>query len=112
MGDDLKSALEILTKGRQYASFFEWPDKQIKELGVVRELLATLNNTTNLGLHSPCIYEPDPPDCICKNSQGNDVAIEVTEVVCSEAARLNAKGQKVYRVWKSGEHASLIERRF
>jgi hypothetical protein len=111
MSDDLKSALEILIKGRQYASFFEWPDRQIKELSVVKELLTTLNNTTNLGLHSPSVYEQDPPDCVCKNVEGGNVAIEVTEIVCSDAARLNAQGQKVYRVWKSSELASLIELR-
>ena len=110
MGDDIKSVLNILIKGRQYASFFEWPDRQIKELGVVKELLTTLNSTTNLGLHSPSVYEQDPPDCICKNVEGGNVAIEVTEVVCSDAARLNAQGQKVHRIWRAGELVSHIER--
>jgi hypothetical protein len=109
MSDDLKSELDIRIKGRQYASFFEWPDRQIKELGVVRELLTSLNNAANLGLHSPSIYDQDPPDCNCKNREGNNVAIEVTEIVCSEAVRLNAQGQKVYRNWKSGELTTHIE---
>jgi hypothetical protein len=111
MSDDLKGALEILIKGRKYASFFEWPDKQIKELGVVRELLAALNSTVNLGLHTPSIFEQDPPDCVCKNSKNDNVAIEVAEVVCQNAARLNAKGQDVYRVWQTGELASHIQHR-
>lgn len=111
VSDEIKSSLEILIRGRKYASFFEWPDKQIKELGVVKELLTTLNNTTNLGLHSPTVYKQDPPDCVCKDLKGGNVAIEVTEIVCSDAARLNAQGQNVYRVWKSSELASLIEHR-
>ncbi len=109
MSVDLKSALGIRVKGRQYASFFEWPNKQIKELGVVKELLTALNNTANLGLHSPRFFEQDPPDCVCANIEGADVAIEVTEVVCSEALSQNAQGKDVYRVWKSGELASHIE---
>ena len=111
MSDDLKSALEILIKGRKYASFFEWPDRQIKELGVVRELLTSLNNTASLDLHSPSVFEQDPPDCVCKNAEGENVAIEVAEVVCQDAARLNAKGQNVYRIWNSGELASHIQHR-
>ena len=109
MGDDLKGVLETRVKRRQYASFFEWPDRQIKELGVVKELLATLNNTTNLGLHSPRVCEEDPPDCVCENIEGGNVAIEVTEVICREAARLNAQGQNVCRVWKPDELAFHIE---
>ena len=46
MGDYSNSALEIRNKGQKYASFFERPDRHVKELGVVKELLTTLNNTT------------------------------------------------------------------
>ena len=46
MGDYSNSALEIRNKGQKYASLFEWPDRHVKELGVVKELLTTLNNTT------------------------------------------------------------------
>lgn len=81
----------------------------IKELGIVQQLLTTLNNSINLGFHSPRVCEQDPPGCVCENIVGDNIAIEVTEVVCCEAAKLNAQGQSIYRVWKSGELASHIE---
>lgn len=106
MHEDLIRVLELLKKGRQYASFFEWPDKSQKELGVVEELISSLN----IGLHSLSIYKPDPPDCICENSSGGLVAVEVVEVVCQDSAKLNAQGKNVHRIWKSGELTSHIER--
>lgn len=93
---------------RKYASFFEWTDKPVKELGVVEELLTALNKELHLGLHSLQNFEPDPPDCICFNAGNHLVAIEVVEVVCQEAVRLNAQGNDVYRLWKQGELASHI----
>jgi len=39
-----------MTNERKYASFFEWPDKERKELGVVEELLRSLNSVSPLGL--------------------------------------------------------------
>ena len=90
---------------KTYASFFEWRDKGQKELGVVEELVVALNRSAKLGLHAPREFSPDPPDCVCLNSAGQLVAIEVAEVVCEEAARLNAKGSQVYRHWKAGELA-------
>ena len=95
---------------RQYAPFFEWFDKGRKELGVVEELLASINRATPAGLHSPKIHKPDPPDCVCLDSEGRLVAMEVTEVVCSEAARLTARGESVMRVWRPGELTQHVER--
>jgi hypothetical protein len=88
---------------KTYAPFFEWYEKAQKELGVVEELLVSLNRSAGFGLHSPQIFAPDPPDCTCLNPSGECVAIEVAEVVCEEAARLNAQGHKVYRNWRPGE---------
>jgi hypothetical protein len=93
---------------KTYASFFEWHDKGRKELGVVEELLVALNRTAGLRLHSPKEYSPDPPDCICLDGSGKSVAIEVAEVVCREAARLNAQGRAVYRSWQAGELLSQV----
>ena len=94
---------------RKYASFFEWSDKPTKEIGVVEELLISLNKELGLGLHSLQSFNPDPPDCICLNTYDQLVAIEVVEVVCQEAVRLNAKGNDVYRLWGRGELAPHIE---
>lgn len=64
MHEDLKRAVELLNKGRQYASFFEWPDKSAKELGVVEELLPTLNTAAHLGWHLT-LYLQARPSRLC-----------------------------------------------
>ena len=93
---------------KTYASFFEWHNKSQKELGVVEELVITLNRIAGLGFHSPKEFSLDPPDCICLDVSGNTIAIEVAEVVCQEATRLNARGSAVYRNWRPGELAIQV----
>ena len=88
---------------KTYASFFEWHDKGRKELGVVEELIEALSNCSSVQLHSPREFSPDPPDCVCLTDSGRAVAVEVVEVVCEEATRLNAKGSAVVRNWRPGE---------
>jgi hypothetical protein len=88
---------------RNYASFFEWFDKGQKELGIVEKLLRSLNSAYALGWHTPVIQKPDPPDCVCLTGSGERVAIEVVEVVCETATRLNALGQRVVRDWRPGD---------
>ncbi|WP_310384306.1 hypothetical protein [Roseateles sp.] len=88
---------------RRYASFFEWPDKARKELGVVEELVKALNRDQFAGYGAPESFSPDPPDCICTNPLGEKVAFEVVEVVCEVAARMNAQGNDVFRNWVRGE---------
>jgi len=95
---------------KNYASFFEWPDRSRKELGVVEELVVALNNSAGLTLCEPKVFEKDPPDCVCLNDTGGVVAIEVAEVVCEDATRLNAQGSCVYRRWRPGELATHISR--
>jgi hypothetical protein len=95
---------------KTYASFFESHDKASKELGVVEELVEALNQGAGLSLHTPREFSPDPPDCVCLDSQGRAVAIEVVEVVCERATRLTAQGHNVYRVWGPGELADHVAR--
>ena len=95
---------------KTYASFFEWHDRGQKELGVVEELVVALNRSANLGLQAPREFSPDPPDCVCLNAAGEPIAIEVAEVVCEQAARLNAQGSSVFRHWRPGELAAHVSR--
>ena len=88
---------------RAYASFFQGRNKAETELSVVEESIVALNCADRLGLHSPIEYSPDPPDCVCFDSTNRRVAIEVTEVVCPDAARLNTQGHNVYRKWRPGD---------
>ncbi len=96
---------------RTYAPFFEWFDKGRKELGVVEELLVSLNREGKVHFHSPRLQIPDPPDCACVSRAGAQVALEVAEVVCQDAARLNAQGHDVMRLWNPGDLAAHIAHR-
>jgi len=89
----------------RYASFFEWSDKQRKELGIVEELIATLHRSFGLTYHSPRNHQPNPPDCVCLDAEGRLVAIEVTELVSQKAIELVAKGKDVVRNWRPGDLA-------
>jgi hypothetical protein len=95
---------------RRYASFFQSSDRERAELGVVEELVHELERRGRRTLRDPSSYKPDPTDCICTNEQGGLVAVEVTEVVCQEAARLNEQGEQVYRNWRAGELRGQIAR--
>jgi hypothetical protein len=108
MHEDLKRAVELLNKGRRYASFFEWPEKEGKEFGVAEEFVETLNAETRLGLSNLQLQRPDPPDLICTGAAGDRVAIEIAEVVSEEAVRRTAAGEQVLRVWRSGDLRSSV----
>jgi hypothetical protein len=53
------------------------------------------------------LQRPDPPDLTAARNGGR-VAIELAEIVCEEAARRNANGENVYRVWRPGDLAGAI----
>ena len=93
---------------KTYASFFEWHEKGIKELGVVESLAEALSAAHGARLQSIREFAPDPPDCVAHNEQGELVAIEVAEVVCQLATKLTAQGEAVYRRWRSGEFAGQV----
>ena len=88
---------------RSYAPFFQWPDRQQAELGVVEVLIRALHQRAERSLHSPRVQHPDPPDCVCLNEDNRLIAVEVTEVVSAEAARRVAQGEPVLRNWQRDE---------
>jgi hypothetical protein len=108
MRDELTRAVELLSEGRQYAPFFEWPKKGGKELGVAEEFVASLNAQSGLRLSNLQLQHPDPPDLTCMNARGERVAIEVAEVVCEEAVRRTVKGEEVLRVWHPGDLTTSV----
>jgi hypothetical protein len=55
---------DMVEKRRCYAAFFDWPDKKVKELGIVKTLLASLEVEGSCPFHSPAASEKDPPDCV------------------------------------------------
>jgi len=103
--DTLEKAIAYLRhriasgKMRKYASFFDWPDKSIKERGVVNNLFSSMRKAGCCQYSNVAIAEHDPPDCIATDEEGNTVGIEVSELVDEEAVRRNQQGKDVYRLW-------------
>lgn len=106
-----KSLKQILQDQRKYASFFEWPDKQIKECGIVQSLLESMKNH-GLALFTGLRIGPSPnqaPDCIAEDKAGETVAIEVTEFVSRKAIEMSQRGKNVYHNWKPDEVVNEVK---
>ena len=91
---------------RKYATHFEWPDKQIKELGVVKDWLRSMESKGEAEYSNPSSVPNDPPDCVVQDREGREVAVEVVEFVSKEAIEENqgkAREDQVYRDWRPNE---------
>jgi hypothetical protein len=106
-----KGLLEKLRRVRKYASFFEWPDKKLKERGIVDYLLHSMQLGGATEYLEPVPSPDDPPDCVVSDRDGRCVAVEVTELVSAEAIRRNQGGDNVYRDWKPNEVTHEINSR-
>jgi hypothetical protein len=106
MSDEHEDVLEILKCGRNYASYYEWPDKRRKELGIVETFVEALRASGDTRFGSPRSHsnKNHPPDCVAEGPGGQRVGIEVTEVVDEDAVRMNqqahATEDRVWRFWK------------
>jgi hypothetical protein len=95
-----KGLLEKIRRVRKYASFFEWPDKKLKERSIVESLLNSMQLGGEAKYSEPIPSPDDPADCVVSDHDGRPVAVEVTELVSAEAIRRNQQGDNVYRQWK------------
>lgn len=115
--DDLKKALEkairelpeIIKLQRRHASFFEWPDRERKELGLVELLFESMQKKGECPYSNPKNFKPDPPDCTAEDEQGNLIGIELTELVDQESIERNERGGAVYRFWDAADLIEKIE---
>jgi len=108
-----KSLRQILEEQRKYANYFEWPDKPIKERGVVKTLIDEMAGKGE-AQWTDLRTGPHPnhaPDCVATNSCGEAVAIEVTELVSGKAIEMTKAGQNVYYNWKPAEVIGEIQKR-
>jgi hypothetical protein len=106
-----KSLKEILQEQRKYANYFECPDKQIKEHGVVECLLESMGKDgviPFIGLR-PGPSPNQAPDCIAEDEAGAMIAIEVTELVSRKAIAMNQICKNVYRNWKPEEVINEVQ---
>jgi hypothetical protein len=86
---------EARKKARGYADFFGWgSDRDIEEWGVVTSLAESLENDgKNIFFSLKRRGRPnDPPDCEARDTNGNRIAIEVTELVDGKAIQAYKSG--------------------
>jgi len=88
MDDEIKKVVaESMRKARalprKHANFFNWHDKETKELAICSEFIQYLVNEQGESFDSIDLGG-DPPDCVAK-SGGNEVAIEIVELVDQHA---------------------------
>lgn len=101
--------IERLKRLRQYGSFFEWPDKSVKELGVVQQFIESVSARGWWMLSDPRPHTPDPPDCVALDAMGNAVALEVVELVSRKAIELTARGERVTCWWSAAGIREAVE---
>jgi hypothetical protein len=120
-----REMLEKARKVRPHASYFEWPNKQTKELGVVRALLESAREDARLAFREIQLGDPDPPDAIGTRADGARAAIEVTELIDEEVTAHNVRVAReteglevierlkgrVERVWEEAEFVAAIDER-
>ena len=110
----IQGIADSLKQERPYASFFEGPDKQIKEQGVVQTLLKAMESKGEEKYFGPARppSSGDPPDCVVSDRDGKPVAVEVTEFVSKKAIEKNLKIERdpkktwqdsIYRHWEPTE---------
>ncbi|MBI5816146.1 MAG: hypothetical protein HZB29_11130 [Nitrospinae bacterium] len=100
MDDEFEELKNAIDRQRKYSPFFDWPDKRVKELGILRDLINAKELNGEFELRNPRWSDKDPPDCIAEDKLGALVAVEVTELVSQEAVEKCQSGSQVYCVWQ------------
>lgn len=100
---------------RNYAAFWKWPEKGIKEAGIMRDYLDARDAQGLPRYVEVTAFKPDPPDFVARDTAGHLTAIELTELVSREAIQANIGASKleecVYRDWTREEVIAAIEER-
>jgi hypothetical protein len=96
---DMKIVREEIEKlkalQRNHASFYNWHDKEIQELGIAQDFFQKLEEISNDKLVSIKNAE-DPPDIGVVTKSGRNIAIEITELVDQKAIEYEIKGDSRY----------------
>lgn len=105
---------QSIKKNRGYASYFEWPDKDQKEVGVTLCLFESLEKNTG-ELYSGLFARGegnDPPDCEAKNNIGEKIGIEVTELVDENGIKNHISGNTYdWAEWNKEKLLNKIQER-
>ncbi len=105
----LQEIIDIIKRQRKHASFFEGPQKDIKELFVVKCLIESLEKAGCYSYFDPNSTVKDPPDCVAQDNNGKLVGIEVSELVDLKTVR-DAQQNKAYpKYWDKQEIIDKIQ---
>jgi len=103
----VQELIDIIKRQRKHASFFEWPQKDTKELGILKCLISSLEKDGSSSYSDPQSTLKDPPDCVARDNSGKLVGMEISEFVDLKTVR-DAQHNKDYpKYWDKKE---IIER--
>ena len=110
---ELNQLREVFRKDKGYAQFWDYPDRPIKECGIVCDLLEAIENQSGpQEIRKARPNKPDPPDCIGITASGERVAVEVTELVANnQPVELNKLGERVFKQWSADELITKLQAR-
>jgi len=94
-----EDSIQPKRKKKKYALFFDWYDKKRKELGILEDLLKTMNIRNEAYYHSPKISKNDPPDCTLLDRNNRLIAVEIRELVSEEAVRNAEQSKFAWKFW-------------
>lgn len=104
--EDLNYLRLMVVKRRKSNSYWDWPDKPVKERGIVCNIL---QDEDVVGLISRDERD-QPPDCEATLG-GRLSGIEVTELVDRQTLEQSIRGPKVYLDWNQQEFLSALQAR-
>jgi hypothetical protein len=108
----LKLLEEKLSKSREYAIYWEWPDRPKRDCGIVSDFLHSLYRTDMPPFKPRTLRSrgnDDPPDCEIEDLQGRQIGFEVTELVSREGIKLlKSRGLYYPQEWSPSQVVNAI----
>lgn len=101
--------LNAIRRRRKYAGFFDWPDRRVKESAIVQRLSEALQAAGEPGFIGVQAQESDPPDCVAVTECKERIAVEVTELVDEQMARVSQHRPGLHRDWTPPEVISRLQ---
>lgn len=101
-------------RNRGYAGYFDWPDRDQKELGIAVHLFESLKAREGLQYREarPRGSGNDPPDVEVRDSAGGLIGIEVTELVDPDAIKSYKAGNHWdWAEWDEAKFAQHLKAR-
>jgi hypothetical protein len=106
--DDLSYLRLMVEKKRKVSSYWDWPDKPVKELGIARNILSlAFKDVVDLTSREE---EQQPPDCQ-SSLDGSFSGVEVTELVDQETLEQSIRGDRVSLDWDRQQFLSALQSR-